>query len=241
MSTARRWLTGPAVALLTCFALAQPALAQDTIEQDDEIDAALADASPGDPTVGDGDRPEIGEDQLAVFALRRGFYFSSDLGIFMTFAGVNGFSNVEPFMALKAGFDIGDYVSVQAVFSGGYASGNPISENDRPGNGGFDIANYSLFNMGIEIVGAIRPTERFAIEPKIGGGLTRLSPAPTDPGDINVTVSPFVPHAAFGVDLKYLTLLTDFTAGISLTGYAVIVGSTVVPAGAAAFVVRYTF
>ncbi|MFC1609339.1 adventurous gliding motility protein CglE [Myxococcota bacterium] len=218
------------------------AWAQDDI--DAEKEAALGESEPGEaveetPAASEEELPQIGEDQLAVFVLQRGFYFSGDLGVFMTFGGTRGYSNIQPYVAVKAGFDINDYLSVQAAFSSGYSSGNPLSNNDAGlGLGGQEVVNYNLFNLGAEVVGAIRPSTRFAIEPKAGGGLTRINPTPHDPNDPNSFVSGFAPHVVAGVDLKYLTLLTDFSAGMSLTGYFIIGPN--IPAVSIGFVVRYT-
>jgi hypothetical protein len=231
-----RSLLGAAAAAL--LFVSQPVMAQGDVE--DEVETALADEGGGESAAEKRreDLPEIGEDKLAIFELQRGFYLSSDLGVFMTFGGTRSYSNAQPFLSLKAGFDIGDYVSVQAALSAGYSSGNPISKNDLPGAGGREVVSFSLFNAGAEVVAAVRPTERFAIEPKVGGGITMLSPEPTDPADIDASVGSMLPHVSGGLDFKYLTLLTDFSAGVSLTGY-IILGPNI-PAGAAAFVVRYT-
>jgi hypothetical protein len=175
--------------------------------------------------------PQIGEDQLAIFKLQRGFYFSTDVGMFMTFGGMRGYSNVEPFMAIKGGYDINDYLSVQLVASTGFSADNPVSKDNQR-----SALSYGMFNLGGEVVGAIRPMQRFAIEPRIGAGITRVNP------DLlldNNDSSTFDPHLSGGVDLKYLTLLTDFSAGLSLTGYYILGAN--IPAASAAFVLRYTF
>ena len=112
--------------------------------------------------------------------------------------------------------------------------------------GGREVVSYGLFNIGGEVSYALRPNNRFAIEPKIGGGISNITPVPTDPnspGDDPIPAT--MPHVMGGVDFKYLTLLTDFTAGLSLSGYYVIdiFGDSKVniPALAASFVVRYTY
>ena len=82
-------------------------------------------------------------------------------------------------------------------------------------------------------------TQRFAIEAKVGGGMTRFNPAPsleTNPAEAD---SPLGAHVAFGADFKYLTLMTNFTAGASITGYFILPYG--VPAVAVGGVVRYTF
>ena len=65
-------------------------------------------------------------------------------------------------------------------------------------------------NIGADVVYAFRPTQRFAIEAKVGGGMTRFNPAPsleTNPAEAD---SPLGAHVAFGADFKYLTLMTNF-------------------------------
>ncbi len=185
--------------------------------------------------------PQIGEDQLAVFVLQRGFYVSGDLGILMTFGGTRGYSNLQPYVGVKAGFDINDFIGVALAISSGYSSGDPLSDNDAGlGVAGQEVINYGLFSFGAEVIGSFYPNERFAIEPKLGGGMTRIHPTPHDPDDPNAYIPGFLPHVAGGVDFKYLTLLTDFIAGVSLTAYYII-GPKPILAGAGAFVVRYTF
>jgi len=172
--------------------------------------------------------PEIGDsDQLAVFVLDRGFYFSSDVGVLINLGGVNKHSNVQPFISTTIGYDVNEYLSGQVYLSQGYVSQNPLAEEDRYGT-----ADYSLTNMGGEVVGAWRPTARFAMEGSLGAGLTRLNPLVSNYGA-------WAPHVVGGMDFKYLTLLTDFTAGIAINGYMVL--NPRILAISTAAVVRYTF
>ncbi len=236
------WQVSKASIILVSLLSVGAAYAQESTDPEagSTVEAADSDAQPATSEEASKPLPSIGgEDQLAVFTLQRGFYFSSDLGVFMTFGGVLPYSNVQPYLSMKAGFDVNDYLSVQLSLSHGYSSGNPRTDADQPGSTGQQTANYSLLNVGGEVVFAIRPTERFAIEPMLGGGLTRIYPQISDPKNPSQALGAAAPHAAFGVDFKYLTLLTDFTAGVSLTGYYIIGPN--IPAAGASFVVRYTF
>lgn len=182
--------------------------------------------------------PQIGEeDTLAVFVLQRGFYVSTDLGVFFSLGGVKGYSNIQPYLGLHAGFDVNDFLSLQASVSGAYVSGNPIIpyESAVAGN---PIASYELLSIGAEVVGAYRPTQRFALEPKVGGGMSRTNPDP-NVVDATMSVPKMNPHISAGLDLKYLTLLTDFTAGLSGTFYYVLGPN--IPGLGLAFALRYTF
>lgn len=218
-------------------AAAEAATGDVDIDIDAELDAAVESADSA-KAADDQDLPEIGEDRLQVFVLDRGFYFTSDLGVFFTFGGARGYSNVQPFLSLKAGFDINDWLSAQLVVSSGYASGNPANEFDAVGSGSLQTRSFSLTSIGPELVYAYRPTQRIAIEPRLGGGVTYVYPQISRSDSTENAYSNFLPHISGGVDVKYLTLLTNFTAGISTT-FEYIIGPNV-PALGVGFVVRYT-
>lgn len=203
----------------------------------DEVPVAPAAAESRAPAAGPGTPPDASEGRLQVFVLDRGFYFSSDLGVFFTFGGVRGYSNVQPFMSVKAGFDVTDLVSVQLAIIGGFASENPVSSLEVQSPNSLQTRSYSLLSFGPEIVFAFRPTPRIALEPRVGGGITHVYPQISRDSQ-GGAYSNLLPHISFGLDAKYLTLLTNFTAGLSLT-FEYILGPNV-PALGAGFVVRYT-
>lgn len=216
----------------------------------DEIDAALAEsmeAGTRDPDADKDDLPEIGEDQLAVFVLDRGFYLASDLGVFFTLGGgiKNGPSNLQPFVAVKVGYDFIDWFGAETTLSTSYVSGNPASKADRPGNvPGGEVSNFSLFNWGVvQAVFAIRPTDRFAIEPRVGVGISVISPSLTKPNDPQGDGVSIAFHVAPGIDFKYLTLLTDFSAGLAINTFLIFPGEDIgmLFAIGPAVNVRYTF
>ena len=189
--------------------------------------------------------PQIGDrDQLAVFQLQRGSYVATQLGMFATVTGTHRPSLPQPFLALSVGRDLGDTLSLQLTTSWGYSVGNPASANNDPTQLPADLArqanvSYEMLNAGVEIVAALRPTQRFAIEPKLGLGVTRLDPALRSASDRNVVLGVWQNHLLGGIELKYLTLLTHFSAGVAFNGIYV-TGVKVVGVGTAASV-RYTF
>ena len=205
----------------------------------DELKQAQADAEAKDPNA------QIGEDRLANFELDRGWYLSSDVGVLISLGGQAGYSNLQPFVSVRGGYDLSDMFSVQTSVSMGYISQNPISAYDDPSTiesfSGKKIASYDMTMFAVEGLASFRPTERIAIEPKLGAGLTLLSPTPTDTANpcTDCGMSALNPHAMVGVDIKYLTLLTDFSAGVSMNGYFVIGPNILAVSGA--FLVRYTF
>jgi hypothetical protein len=205
----------------------------------DELQQAQADAEARDPNA------QIGEDRLANFELDRGFYLSSDVGVLISLGGQVGYSNLQPFVSVRGGYDLSDMFSVQGSVSMGYISQNPISPYDDPSTvesfSGKKIASYDMTMFAVEGLASFRPTERIAIEPKLGAGLTLLSPAPTDTANpcTECSMSVINSYVMAGVDIKYLTLLTDFSAGVSMNGYFVIGPNIIAVSGA--FLVRYTF
>jgi len=197
--------------------------------------------------------PESGEDKLQEFELQRGFYASGDLGIFITLSGVRPPSKLQPYMGIKAGYDLNDFLGVQLSISSGYNSSNPANDYDDPlqytaSQGGRAIQDFSLLNLGGELVFSLRPIERLAIEVKGGGGITNVYPEITDAdaaagGGMSaggtVVYAAWQPHVTGGVDFKYLTLLTGFNAGATLQAYYL--PTPGVLGMAIALGVRYTF
>ncbi len=185
--------------------------------------------------------PPAADDELSSFVLQRGVYVSADLGTFITLGGVNGVSSLQPYVALHLGYDLTDNLSLQATGSAGYVAENPISDFDDPSvtPGGTAITSYDLLNLTGELVYALRVTQRFAIEPKVGAGFSRINPLPTDPDDPSLLVPRMNLALVGGLGLTYLTLLTDISAGIAAT-FVVLPGPGIVGLGTS-FSLRYTF
>ena len=181
------------------------------------------------------------DDKLANFVLQRGVYVGADFGTFVSLGGVNGVSNLQPYVALHLGYDLSDNLSLQASASAAYVAENPISDFDDPvvTPGGTVVTSYDLLNLTGELVYALRVTQRFAIEPKVGAGLSRINPLPTDPDDPTLLVPRMNLALVGGLGFTYLTLLTDFSAGIAAT-LLVLPGPGIVGVGTS-FSVRYTF
>ncbi|MBC7793515.1 MAG: adventurous gliding motility protein CglE [Clostridia bacterium] len=187
------------------------------------------------------DSARADDGRLANFVLQRGLYVGADFGTFMTFGDTKGVSNLQPFVGLRLGYDLTDNLSLQLTGSAAYVADNPLSDYDDPSKtpDGTGVTSYDLLNVTGEIVYAVRVTERFAIEPKLGTGLSRINPLPTDPNNPALLVSRgnFLIDAGFG--FTYLTLLSDFSAGLSATAY--IVPKPGIVGLATTFTVRYTF
>lgn len=185
--------------------------------------------------------PAEADDTLGNFVLQRGLYVGADLGTFISLGGVNGVSNIQPYVALHLGYDLTDNLSLQATGSAAYIAENPISDFDDPSvtPGGTAVTSYDLLSLTGELVYALRVTQRFAIEPKIGAGFSRINPLPTDPDDPTLLVPRMNLALVGGLGLTYLTLLTDISAGIAAT-FVVLPGPGIVGLGTS-LQVRYTF
>ncbi len=181
------------------------------------------------------------DDTLANFVLQRGLYVGADFGTFVSLGNTNGISNLQPYVALHLGYDLSDNLSLQASASAAYVAENPISDFDDPAvtPAGAAVTSYDLLSLTGDLVYALRVTQRFAIEPKVGAGFSRINPLPTDPDDPTLTVPRMNLALVGGLGLTYLTLLTDFSAGIAAT-VLVLPGPGVVGLGTS-FSVRYTF
>jgi hypothetical protein len=185
--------------------------------------------------------PSAEEDKLANFVLQRGWYVGADFGTFVSIGNTKGISSVQPYLALRVGRDLTDNLSLQLSGSAGYVSDNPLSSYDDPIKtpSGTSVTSYDLLNLTAEAVYALRVTSRFAIEPRAGAGVSRINPLPTDPNNPGVLVRRENLVVVGGVGFTYLTLLTDFSAGISTNAY--VLPSPGIFGLGIAFTVRYTF
>lgn len=192
-------------------------------------------------TLSAGPSDKADDDKLANFVLQRGLYVGADFGTFISLGDTKGVSNVQPYVALRIGYDLSKSLSLQATASAGYVAENPISDFDNPDitPNGTGVTSYDLLNLTGELVYALRLTERFAIEPKVGAGFSRINPLPTDPKNSDLLVRRMNLALIGGVSFTYLTLLTDFSAGISAT-FLMLPTPGIVGLGTA-FTVRYTF
>ena len=181
------------------------------------------------------------EDKLANFVLQRGWYVGADFGTFISIGNTNGVSHLQPYLALRVGRDITNNFSLQLSGSAGYVADNPISTYDDPAKtpSGTSVVSYDLLNLTAEAVYALRVTSRFAIEPRVGVGVSRINPLPTDPNNPDTLVRRENLVVVGGMNFTYLTLLTDFSAGISANAY-ILPSHGIVGLGIA-FTVRYTF
>lgn len=152
------------------------------------------------------------------FAFKKGFYASSELGGFFRFGGFNdsnqcggfrckpvAYSNLQPYIGLSLGYDVLDWLAVQASFGSGFiASAAPVQNQvDSPKDHGITFLN-------VGVLGSWYFYDRLALTGKLAGGLAVLSPAPLP------DASPIGGNFDVGIGLRYATLLTDVTIGVDV-------------------------
>ncbi|MFZ9889577.1 MAG: adventurous gliding motility protein CglE [Myxococcota bacterium] len=204
------------------------ALAQDdglTEEEDSgAVDDATAPPSSGEVQVG-GSRVGESVGGAVGFVRSTGFYTASDLGGFLVFGGfvddeVCGFrcaergksasptSNLQPFIGLSVGYDVSDWLGVQASFGTGFVGNSaPVSGTaDSPRDYGI-----TFLNLGATATWWI---DRIGLLGRVFGGGALLQPPPL-PGEF-----PLGGNAGVGVGIRWATLLTNVTVGADVNYYA---------------------
>lgn len=196
-------------------------------------------------------QPEAGQVDESVggavgFVRSTGFYTSSDLGGFIRFGGYAAgescggvpcvqrvTSNLQPFIGLSVGYDILDWLGVQASFGTGFIA------NAAPLSGTFDTPrDYGITFMNLAVLGSFW-IDRFGIVAKVFGGGALLQPPPL-PNEF-----PLGGNVGAGLGVRWATLLTDVTIGLDVNGYFVFTQAggamTLIPGLSFAPVIKYVF
>jgi hypothetical protein len=146
-------------------------------------------------------------------------------------------SNLQPFIGLAVGYDILDWLGVQASFGTGFvANAAPLGD---PGGYSTDTPrDYGITFMNLAVLGSFW-IDRFGIVGKVFGGGALMQPAPT-PEDF-----PLGGNVGAGLGVRWATLLTDVTIGLDVNGYlafAPAAGSmAMIPGLSFAPVIKYVF
>lgn len=207
------------------------------------------------------------------FQIRRGFFAEADLGVYFTFGGRNtndvnpenpfpkkGISNVQPYLALTAGYDLvhseGFALSAGLRLGAGYSGGaGRVDDSELTGlQGSADDAkatiasvstkpsDFAVIEMGAALAAAIFVSQRVAITVKADGGIAAVDPNPTayaaDPGAASATFAPII---GGGLGVEYFTLLNDFSVGLDLRFAMVLVSGSSIPSASISAPIKYTF
>lgn len=216
--------------------------ASDDVDDEEAYGAPAEEVKPGGATVGETVGGAVG------FVRRTGFYTASDLGGFIRFGGwadaqtcfrcvQRPTSNLQPYIGLSVGYDIFDWLGVQASFGTGFvANAAPLGDPN-----GFDHPtprDYGITFVNLAVLGSFW-IDRFGIVGKVFGGAALLQPPPL-PDD-----SPFGGNVGAGLGVRWATLLNSVTIGIDVNGYLTFApaagGMTMIPSLSFAPVIKYVF
>ena len=179
--------------------------------------------------------------QGVALKVRRGFFTETNIGVFFTLGGNNGYSNAQTYLQLGLGLDVSENVEVGAHFGIGsnaqncFVSSVPSGGLCQQGIQDFPD-NFTVTFFDATAAYLFRLAERFYIAPKLAGGYTVLDPPPVpDEGGL-VSGGP---NVGGGVGLEYATNMDHFSIGADGLG-RFIVGPNMTTV-AAYFRVKYTF
>ena len=182
------------------------------------------------------------------FVFKQGFYTQSDLGGYFRLGGftINAecrgvpcqevtTSQLQPYIGLSAGYDLFQWLGIQASFGTGFVA-NAAPYGNRSPNVPRDYG-MTFFDLGI--VGQYY-LDRVAFAVKLSGGGLLMTPEP-DVGEPNLGG-----NALVGVGVRYASLLPDTFIGIDGNFHAAFVpdsGGNIlfIPAFSFAPVIKYVF
>ena len=187
--------------------------------------ALLAGAARAEPQRAE-PRPATGVDEKP----RRGTFVESTVGLFTALGGSRPLSNVQPYLGMSFGREVGEQGAVFASLGIGAAS---ASCYQLSGNGSDCQAADSFGATFAEVGGSygIPLSVRMLLSLKLVGGITYLSPGPVREGN-SVPDSLFGFHGGAGGAFDYDTHLDHFAVGVdalvrySLVRYAPAAGSS---------------
>jgi hypothetical protein len=226
---------------------AEEAKAETDVVDDEE--AAPAEAEQREVKYGGA---EIGEvvGGATGFVFKRGFYTQSDLGGYFRLFGYtdqtdNGvlcvrckavyYSNLQPYIGLSVGYDVLDFLAVQASLGSGFvANAAPVEADPN------SPRDYGMIFTNIALVPSWNFFDRYVLMGKVFAGGAFLTPppqldAPFYGGDVGV-----------GLGVQYATLLTDVIIGFEVNSFVSIFpdgggGVLFIPAFNFAPVIKYVF
>lgn len=191
------------------------------------------------------------------FKIRRGFFAEGDLGVFLTFGGVNAnnpslpkraTSNLQPHIGVTLGYDLSHgpkYDFSLGLRFGMGLSGGASRATPSDAAAGLDVAtrsnDFSVIETGLQAAFSYLLTDRLGLVVKADGGAGLVDPDPTRyADDAKAGKAAFAPIFGVGTGLEYYTLLTDFSMGVTFRFEGVLLGG-LIPAASVTLPVKYTF
>lgn len=165
---------------------------------------ALAAAPPPDATPPEGVPLEV----------RRGFFTETDLGVFGTVGGADGYSNAESYLQLGVGYDFKSGLELAAAFGLGSSGANCLSARDELGVCATpDSFTASFLDLSVGYLHPLRG--RLFLVPRLAAGYARIDPSPrVDASGEPTRASNF--NFGAGVGVEYATAMDHFSIGADL-------------------------
>jgi hypothetical protein len=162
------------------------------------------DSSPADSTPAEGVPLEV----------RRGFFTETDLGLFSTVGGADGYSNAESYLQLGVGYDFRSGLELGAAFGLGSSGANCLSARDALGVCDTpDSFTASFLDLSVGYLHRLQG--RLFLVPRLAAGYTRIDPSPR----VNASGEPTRAsglNLGAGVGVEYATAMDHFSIGADL-------------------------
>lgn len=160
------------------------------------------------------------------FVFKRGFYTQSDLGGYFRLFGYTDdataglrakpvyYSNLQPYIGLSVGYDVLDFLAVQASLGTGFVANAAPYQNDTE-----SPRDYGMIFTNLALVPSWNFFDRYVLMGKVFGGGTFLTPAPSIDPETGEPAPFYGGNVGVGVGLQYATLLTDVIIGIEVNSF----------------------
>jgi hypothetical protein len=171
--------------------------------------------------------------------VRRGFFTETNIGVFFTLGGKNGYSNAQTYLQLGLGYDVSENVEIAANFGLGSNAQNCFFEPEEPAApcGAFP-ENFTVTFIDANVAYLFKLAERFYLAPKLAAGYTFLDPPPV-PADGGLVSGGF--NVGVGLGVEYATNMDHFSIGADVVLPRLIIGPNIVTITSQIIRIKYTF
>ncbi|MCI0571416.1 MAG: adventurous gliding motility protein CglE [Myxococcaceae bacterium] len=166
--------------------------------------------------------------------VRRGFFVETDVGMFFTLGGVDGYSNAQTYLQLGLGYDLADRFSLGGHFGLGSNAANCFGGR-TPAGACVGSENFTVFFLDASAAYLLPIADRVYLTPKLLVGFTLMDPSPTE----GAAGSMSGPNVGVGLGVEYATFMDHFSIGADVS-VRLVVGPNI-PAVAIFPRVKYTF
>lgn len=146
--------------------------------------------------------------------VRRGFFTETNLGVFGTVGGADGYSNAETYVQLGVGYDLSSRLELGASFGLGASAANCLTTRDALGRcASPDSFTMMFFDLSAAYLHPLKG--RLYLVPRVAAGYTRLDPAPRDTSSGDARTASGLNLGA-GMGVEYATAMDHFSIGADL-------------------------